>query len=91
MPKLIGEMKADLVSHSTNFKLALKDALYDFTSARDSYREATTNAGIGLHRDIVLRYIELQALVIAPIAPHWAEHIWLGVLKKVCLVQLPLD
>lgn len=75
----------------TNFKLGLKSALYDFTSARDSYREATTNAGIGMHRDLVLRYIELQALVITPIAPHWAEHIWLDVLKKVCSYTLPLN
>ncbi|KAL1964033.1 hypothetical protein VTN77DRAFT_7579 [Rasamsonia byssochlamydoides] len=66
----------------TNFKLALKSGLYDFTSARDSYREAATAAGVGMHRDVILRYIELQALMIAPIAPHWAEYVWLEVLKK---------
>ncbi|KAJ5971936.1 Aminoacyl-tRNA synthetase class 1a anticodon-binding [Penicillium vulpinum] len=66
----------------TNFKLALKSGLYDFTSSRDSYREASTAAGVGMHRDTVLRYIELQALMLAPITPHWAEHIWLEVLKK---------
>lgn len=36
-----------------------------------------------MHRDTILRYIELQALMLAPITPHWAEHIWLEVLKKV--------
>ncbi|KAJ6189696.1 hypothetical protein N7519_004604 [Penicillium mononematosum] len=66
----------------TNFKLALKSGLYDFTSSRDSYREASTAAGVGMHRDTILRYIELQALMLAPIAPHWAEYIWLEVLKK---------
>ncbi|KAJ9299758.1 hypothetical protein DTO271G3_2642 [Paecilomyces variotii] len=66
----------------TNFKLALKSGLYDFVSARDSYREATTSAGVGMHRDLVLRYVELQALLLAPIAPHWAEYIWLEILKK---------
>ncbi|KAJ5203354.1 hypothetical protein N7449_005433 [Penicillium cf. viridicatum] len=66
----------------TNFKLALKSGLYDFTSSRDSYREASTAAGVGMHRDTILRYIELQALMLAPITPHWAEHIWLEVLKK---------
>ncbi|CAG7922844.1 unnamed protein product [Penicillium olsonii] len=66
----------------TDFKLALKSGLYDFTSARDSYREAATSAGVGMHRDVVLRYIELQALVLSPIIPHWAEYIWLEVLKK---------
>jgi len=47
----------------TDYKLALKSALYDFTSARDFYREACTAAGIKMHRDLVLRYIELQALI----------------------------
>ncbi|QKX63363.1 uncharacterized protein TRUGW13939_10533 [Talaromyces rugulosus] len=66
----------------TNFKLALRSALYDFVGARDTYREATTAAGIGMHRDVVTRYIELQALMLAPIAPHWSEYVWLEVLKK---------
>lgn len=66
----------------TNFKLALKSCLYDFTSARDAYREAVTAAGVGMHRDVVLRYIELQALMLSPIAPHWAEYIWREILNK---------
>ncbi|KAI9038161.1 leucine--tRNA ligase CDC60 [Aspergillus affinis] len=66
----------------TNFKLALKSSLYDLTGVRDVYREATTAAGVGMHRDMILRYIELQALLMAPIAPHWAEYLWLEVLKK---------
>ncbi|KAJ6126706.1 hypothetical protein N7523_002318 [Penicillium sp. IBT 18751x] len=66
----------------TDFKLALKSGLYDFTSARDSYREMATAAGVGMHKDVVQRYIELQALMLAPIAPHWAEYVWLEVLKK---------
>jgi leucyl-tRNA synthetase len=67
---------------NTDFKLALKSGLYDFTSARDAYREMASAAGVGMHKDVVLRYIELQALMLAPIAPHWAEYIWLEVLKK---------
>lgn len=66
---------------STNFKLALKSALYDLVNARDVYREATLGAGLGMHRDVLLRYAEMQALIIAPITPHWAEYIWLDVLK----------
>ncbi|KKK22933.1 hypothetical protein P175DRAFT_0464784 [Aspergillus ochraceoroseus IBT 24754] len=66
----------------TNFKLALKSSLYDLTSARDTYREAATSAGVGMHRDMVQRYIELQALMMSPIAPHWSEYIWLEILKK---------
>lgn len=72
---------------ATSYKLALKSALYDFTSARDFYREATTAAGIGMHKDLVLRYIELQALLLTPIAPHWSEYIWLEVLHKPSTIQ----
>ncbi|OGM49960.1 leucyl-tRNA synthetase [Aspergillus bombycis] len=66
----------------TDFKLALKSGLYDLVSARDAYREASTSAGVGMHRDVILRYIELQALMLAVIAPHWAEYVWLEILKK---------
>lgn len=66
----------------TNYKLALKAGLYELTSARDFYREACAAGGIRMHVDLVMRYIELQALLLAVIAPHWSEHIWLEVLKK---------
>jgi leucyl-tRNA synthetase len=72
---------------ATNYKLALKSALYDFTSARDFYREACTAAGIKMHADLVLKYIELQALLLNVIAPHWAEYIWLEVLSKPSTIQ----
>lgn len=71
----------------TNYKAALKYGLYDFIGARDFYREATKAAGVGMHVELVRRYIELQALMVTVVAPHWAEHIWLEVLKKSRTVQ----
>lgn len=71
----------------TNYKLALKSALYDFTGARDFYREACIAAGIKMHRDLILRYIELQALLLTVITPHWSEYIWLEVLQKPSTIQ----
>ncbi len=67
---------------STNYKLALKSALYDFQSARDFYREACLSSGTPMSRPLVQRYVELQSLLIATIAPHWAEYMWLEVLHK---------
>jgi leucyl-tRNA synthetase len=67
---------------NTNYKLALKAGLYELTSARDFYREACTAANIKMHKDIVLRYIEVQTLLLAVVTPHWSEYIWLEVLKK---------
>ncbi|KAI1002031.1 Leucine--tRNA ligase, cytoplasmic [Podosphaera aphanis] len=74
----------------TNYKLALKSALYEFTSARDFYREYSAAADIKMHRDLVFQYIELQALLICVIAPHWAEYVWLEILKKPTTIQSAL-
>lgn len=75
---------------ATNYKLALKSGLYDFTSARDFYREGTLSAGIAMHGDLVRRYIKVQALLVAVIAPHWAEQIWLEVLGETSTIQKAL-
>ncbi|KAG9757494.1 leucyl-tRNA synthetase, partial [Aureobasidium melanogenum] len=72
---------------ATNYKSALKSGFYDFTSARDFYREITKSSGIGMHQDLVRKYVELQALMITVIAPHWAEYVWLEVLGKSSTVQ----
>jgi leucyl-tRNA synthetase len=72
---------------ATNYKSALKSGFYDFTSARDFYREITKSSGIGMHQDLVRKYVELQALMITVVAPHWSEYIWLEVLNKPSTVQ----
>ena len=71
----------------TNYKLALKSSLYDFQSARDFYREACLSSGTAMSRPLLLKYVELQSLIIATIAPHWAEHMWLEVLQKPETIQ----
>jgi len=71
----------------TFFKLALKSGYYDFTAARDWYREATKASGIGMHRDLVKRYVELQALLLTPLAPHFSEFLYKDVLKHKDSVQ----
>ncbi|KAF2789122.1 leucyl-tRNA synthetase [Melanomma pulvis-pyrius CBS 109.77] len=71
----------------TNYKFAVRSAFYDLIHSRDFYREAVTAAGISMHKDLVQRYIELQALVMAPIIPHWADFVWSEVLKKSTSIQ----
>ena len=72
---------------NTDYKAALKPALYDFTSARDFYREALTAASEPMHAGVLRKYIELQALLITPIAPHWADYIYQEVLEHPGTVQ----
>lgn len=43
-----------------------------------------------MHRALILSYISLQALVLAPIAPHWSEHIHLSVLSSTSSIQSAL-
>jgi leucyl-tRNA synthetase len=61
------------------FKEALRTGVFELQGARDKYREVETD---GMHRDLVLRFIEVQSLLMAPICPHMAEHLW-GLLNKV--------
>ncbi|KAI1740026.1 leucyl-tRNA synthetase [Xylaria scruposa] len=76
---LVAQTKA--FYNDTSFKLALKSGFYDFIASRDWYRDITKSVGISMHRDLVLRYIELQALLLTPIAPHFSEYLYREVLK----------
>ena len=57
---------------------------YDLTNARDLYRFAC--GADGGNRRLLLRFIEVSALLLAPICPHTCEHIWGGLLKKEGLI-----
>jgi leucyl-tRNA synthetase len=60
---------------------------YDLTALRGFYREATRAPGCGMHHGLICHYAELQALLLAPIAPHWTEYIWRDVLGKATTVN----
>ncbi|KAK7097865.1 leucine--tRNA ligase, cytoplasmic-like [Littorina saxatilis] len=63
------------------FKEALRSGVFEFQGKRDKYREVESQ---GMHRDLVLRYIEVQCLLMAPICPHMAEHLWGRLHKMKC-------
>ena len=71
-----------------NFKDALKYGFYELQSARDWYREVTSD--VGMHHDLVQWWIRVATLLILPIAPHFSEHIWSTVLKESKSVQFAL-
>lgn len=72
------------------YKAALKSGLFDLMTARDYYRESCAIMGVGMHKDLVRRYIEVQALLITPIAPHFADYVWREVLGHSESVQRAL-
>ena len=61
------------------FREALKTGFFDLQAARDRYREVTFGIE-GMHRDLVHRFISVQAVILSPIAPHIADHIWTDLL-----------
>ena len=62
------------------FREALKAGMYDLHAARDTWRAAC--GAHGLHADLVRPYLDLATRALAPIAPHWADHMWRVVLGE---------
>ncbi|XP_022705875.1 leucine--tRNA ligase, cytoplasmic-like isoform X2 [Varroa jacobsoni] len=62
------------------FKEALRTGFFEFQTARDEYRELCLLDG--MHYDLVMRFIEVQVLMLSPICPHISEHIWMKHLKN---------
>lgn len=71
---------------ATNYKAALKYGLFDFQTSRDYYRDSLSST-IGMHKDLVFKYIETQALLLAPIAPHFADYVYREILQKTGSIQ----
>lgn len=63
------------------FREAIQTCWFGLSNTRDEYRQAiscgkTHDTNKLFHQDLMYRFVEVQALLIAPIAPHFAEHLW---------------
>jgi leucyl-tRNA synthetase len=60
----------------------LLSGFFDLQAARDNYR---VNVGSieNMNKDLILRFIEVQAMVMVPITPHFSEYMW----KLLCKVD----
>ncbi|KAL5525184.1 CDC60 [Sanghuangporus sanghuang] len=83
----INELIAQTQTHyeATNYKDALKYGFFEMQMARDWYREVTSD--LGMNADLVKYWIRASVLLIAPIAPHFSEHIWTTLLGESDTVQ----
>lgn len=70
------------------FKEALRTSFFELQAARDKYRELSILEG--MHIKLILRFIEVQALLLCPICPHVSEHVW-GLLGKVKSKYPPIN
>ncbi|KAI4462763.1 leucyl-trna synthetase [Holotrichia oblita] len=76
--------EADEAYNKMLFKDALRTGFFELQAARDKYINLSVLDGI--NRDLILYYIEVQALLLAPICPHVCEHIWSILGKKTSVV-----
>ncbi|XP_050548694.1 leucine--tRNA ligase, cytoplasmic isoform X2 [Daktulosphaira vitifoliae] len=61
------------------FKEALRTGFFELQAARDRYRELCGNPDLGgdfMHKDLILHFIRVQTILVAPICPHVAEHVY---------------
>ena len=55
----------------TLFKEALKTGFFEFQIAKDNYKQLCGGNDTNMHEDLVLRFIETQALILfADMSPH---------------------
>jgi len=68
----------------TEYKVALKFTLYEYQSARDTYRELCGGEH-QMHAELVDFHTDTQYRILSPICPHVCEHVW-SLLGKTTLV-----
>ncbi|XP_053983912.1 leucine--tRNA ligase, cytoplasmic isoform X1 [Hylaeus volcanicus] len=56
------------------YKEALKTGFFELQAARDKYIQLSALDGINW--TLIMRFIELQIILLSPICPHVTEHVW---------------
>ena len=62
------------------FRMALNAGFFELSAEFSGYKLLCDN--LGVHADVAKRYYEVAILLIAPFAPHVADHLWRDVLQK---------
>jgi len=68
-------VETDKAYERTNFREALQTGFYALQLARDNYR-LLVGGDKGMRKDLVTRFIEVQALLLSPVTPHYSEYVW---------------
>lgn len=56
------------------YKEALRTGFFELQSSKDKYLQLSSLEGISL--DLLMKFIEVQTILLSPICPHVAEHVW---------------
>jgi leucyl-tRNA synthetase len=68
--KLVGDAYEKML-----YREVVKEGFYELQNTRDEYREYTSD-NEGMNWTVIKRYLELEALLMAPICSHMSEYIW---------------
>lgn len=49
---------------------------------RNAYRDVCNKMNVSMVKPLLLRFIELESLLLAPIVPHFSDHVWREYLHK---------
>lgn len=72
MNKLIEETKKQY--DEMMFKEALRCGFFEYQELRTKYKEICGASGV--HKKLIRRFIETQAIILSPICPHISQKIW---------------
>ena len=74
------------------YRDVMKWAFFSLQQARDQYRHALALLGEQPHAGLMERFVRVQTVLMAPIIPHWSDHIWrneLGHANSVFTTRFP--
>jgi leucyl-tRNA synthetase len=78
--------QADVAYSKLQFREALKYAWHQLQIERDLYKLAqdAEKQCERMHRDVLWRFFEVQAILLSPLCPHFCQHLWdiTGLAKK---------
>ncbi|CAN0310176.1 unnamed protein product [Discosporangium mesarthrocarpum] len=66
----------DVAFSQMMWREGLHSGFFSMQLLRDSYRDWCTKTGTPVHKELILRFIRAQTIMLAPICPHFSEHIW---------------
>jgi leucyl-tRNA synthetase len=75
-------VEADRAYGRTMYREALVQCFFAMNAARDWYRSVAELISAKMKKSLVLKFILAQAVMLSPIAPHFADHVWRNVLHK---------
>lgn len=85
MDEIIRDTK--VAYEATHYRAALKRGLFDLQISRDYYRDVCNSLKMGMNKKLINRYAGIQALLMLPIAPHFADYIWRELLHNKDTIQ----